>query len=134
MYGKGTVAGCLSGGLGFGLAASFDLCVGIDKEGLFYSATASGPDESMGTPGVGLGLGIQVSNAPSSYNLNGKSSFVSGGAAGGYGSYAQSEDGQVHVYEGGAMFGTPWPGFSGGESNSGVLQFKWCDNWIGVCW
>jgi len=132
MGGRGTVAGCLNGGIGLIANAGFEWCVGMDKDGLFFEATTEDPRESKGA-GLGLGVGIQVSDAPSSRDLNGKSTYGSGSVGPVSGGYAVSKDGKVHVVEGGAGFGLPFPGGSGGTSNTGVMQFGFCDSWLGVC-
>jgi hypothetical protein len=131
MYGKGTIAGCLNGGIGFIGNASFEWCAGMDKDGLFLEYTAAQPGESWGIPGVGLGLGIQASDAPSSKDLNGPFKYGAGSIGNVSGSYAQG--GGVAGGRVGAVGGRRGASASGGTSHTGVMQFGWCDNWIGVC-
>ncbi|MEV0385453.1 RHS repeat-associated core domain-containing protein [Nonomuraea sp. NPDC050643] len=115
--GRGTVAGCVNWGVALVGNASVEHCVGMDKKGIFWEATDATPRGSFGA-GVGLGGGIQVSNARTAeQDLAGPFDFVStgeGAVAWGNGTYVGS-------YGGG-------PGFlvNAGRSNTEVVRiYNW---------
>ena len=128
MTDSGTVAGCLGGGFAVVANWSGDLCVGYDKNGVFYEVTSAQPLDSWGFGG-GLTVGLQVSDAPDMNGLSGEFQFASGSAGDFSGSHA--EGGGVHA----ETYGTgPGVGVSGGTSDTGVMRiFEWCDSFLGVC-
>ena len=129
MYDKGTIAGCISGGVGAWWNFGGEICIGMDKNGLFLEATKAEPGSSKGGQ-FGVGAGIQVSDAPDSSDLNGPFQYKSGNVGNVGGGYASG--GGVHVYSGGYSFGAP-AGYTQGTSETAVMTFSWCNNWLGVC-
>ncbi|MFI5912255.1 RHS repeat-associated core domain-containing protein [Dactylosporangium sp. NPDC051541] len=128
--GRGTVAGCGNvGGVAAAWGWSAEICVGMDKDGMFIEATKADKGSIFGGL-FGAGLGYQVSTAETAEGLSGPFYFatVDGGEAGA----TLATDGKVIAYSAGVGASAPL-GLAVGRSETGVVRYGFCGGLIGVC-
>jgi hypothetical protein len=137
MLGFGTAGLCLNGQLAIVSNISGEVCIQMDKNGVFFTATGADPMEPYQSWGWGccVGASVTLSNAHDKHSLDGLFDFGEGnaglGVVGPQASYSTGLDSRlqrVHVVSGGLSFGSPFGG-SGGMSNTAVsgYLFSWCD-------